>query len=42
MGDISEMMMDGTLCHLCGEFIDKGAPEGIPRACDDCKEFGDA
>lgn len=32
MGEIAEMMLDGTLCEGCGEFIgDEG--EGFPRYC---------
>ena len=32
MGEIAEMMLDGTLCEQCGEYIGEG--EGYPRACD--------
>lgn len=35
MGDISEMMLDGTLCETCGEFI--GEPVGYPRYCGGCR-----
>ena len=34
MGDVSEMMLDGTLCERCGVFI--GEPVGHPRYCEDC------
>jgi len=34
MGDIAEMMLDGTLCESCGEFI--GEPVGYPQYCDSC------
>lgn len=33
MGEYAEMMLDGTLCEACGEFIDDGGGEGIPRYC---------
>jgi hypothetical protein len=33
MGEIAEMMLDGTLCEGCGEFIDHGGGDGIPRYC---------
>jgi hypothetical protein len=33
MGDIAEMMLDGTLCEGCGVYIDEGEPNGIPRYC---------
>lgn len=35
MGEIAEMMLDGTLCEGCGVFLD-GDAEGFPRRCDDC------
>lgn len=36
MGEIAEMMLDGTLCEQCGTFI--GEPVGYPRLCEDCKD----
>lgn len=35
MGEIAEMMLDGTLCEGCGVFLD-GDADGFPRRCDDC------
>lgn len=35
MGDIAEMMLDGTLCEGCGVYL-PGEGEGIPRYCEDC------
>lgn len=32
MGEIAEMMLDGTLCEACGCYID-GEGDGIPRYC---------
>lgn len=32
MGDIADMMLDGTLCEACGVYLD-GAGEGYPRYC---------
>ncbi len=37
MGDITEMMLDGTLCEGCGVALD-GAGEGFPRRCRDCRD----
>jgi hypothetical protein len=42
MGDISEMMLDGTLCQVCGctmDYVDSDDFEspGYPRTCDYCK-----
>jgi len=31
MGEIAEMMLDGTLCECCGEFIGEG--DGFPQYC---------
>ncbi len=33
MGEIAEMMLDGTLCEGCGEFI--GNNVGYPQYCSD-------
>lgn len=35
MGEIAEMMLDGTLCQTCGCIID-GNTSGYPRYCEDC------
>ncbi|MBV8273558.1 MAG: hypothetical protein JO067_14925 [Cupriavidus sp.] len=35
MGEIAEMMLDGTLCEGCGVYLD-GEGDGYPRRCDDC------
>ena len=35
MGEIAEMMLDGTLCQVCGSVIDGDTP-GYPRTCEDC------
>lgn len=36
MGDIAEMMLDGTLCEGCGVAL-PGKASGDPRRCRDCK-----
>lgn len=36
MGEIAEMMLDGTLCECCGVYL-RGEGSGIPRRCRDCK-----
>ena len=33
MGEIAEMMLDGTLCECCGAYIDDGEESGFPRYC---------
>lgn len=37
MGENANLMLDGTLCQSCGEYIDsKTPPQGIPRWCWSC------
>ncbi len=36
MGEIADMILDGTLCEVCGQYI--GEPCDYPRTCADCKE----
>jgi DNA-directed RNA polymerase subunit RPC12/RpoP len=36
MGEIAEMMLDGTLCEGCGVYL-QGRPRGFPRRCADCR-----
>jgi DNA-directed RNA polymerase subunit RPC12/RpoP len=37
MGEIAEMMLDGTLCEGCGVFLEDGGG-GYPRRCIQCEE----
>lgn len=41
MGEIAEMMLDGTMCEGCGEFFDDiingGEAPGYPRRCRACR-----
>ena len=48
MGEVAEMMLDGTLCQICGGLMedlinengdDLKEPPGYPRTCEDCKEY---
>ena len=32
MGEIAEMMLDGTMCECCGEYI-HGPASGFPSYC---------
>jgi hypothetical protein len=36
MGDVADMMIDGTLCEGCGGYLE-GEAFGVPRRCIDCK-----
>ena len=38
MGEIAEMMLDGTMCEQCGEFID--TDNGYPTLCAGCAGDG--
>ena len=38
MGDIAEMMIDGTLCEGCGEYLGDGG--GFSRICTGCEPRG--
>lgn len=35
MGEITEMVLEGILCEICGCYIDD-EPVGYPRHCEDC------
>lgn len=35
MGEWAEMMLDGTMCSVCGEFM--GDPTGFPMTCRGCE-----
>jgi hypothetical protein len=35
MGEYADMMLDGTCCCQCGEFLDSGG-DGYPRLCAGC------
>lgn len=37
MGEIADLMLDGTLCEGCGVFLD-GQQPGFTRLCRDCKK----
>lgn len=36
MGDIADMMLDGTLCEGCGVALENSLGD-FPQRCDDCK-----
>jgi hypothetical protein len=38
MGDIADMMLDGTLCEGCGVFLDEDNESHVPRRCRACQE----
>ena len=38
MGEIAEMMLDGTMCQCCGVYLHDGEDgDGIPAFCPDCQ-----
>lgn len=40
MGDVADMMIDGTLCQSCGVYI--GSDNGYPTYCRGCQREHDA
>lgn len=37
MGEIADMMLDGTMCACCGEWLNGGEDgDGFPEYCDSC------
>lgn len=40
MGDIADMMLDGTLCQMCGEFMGSEG-DGFPIVCGGCQATQD-
>lgn len=40
MGEIADMMLDGTLCEMCGVFLNE-EPQGYPCRCEDCEAEDD-
>ncbi|MGK5511744.1 hypothetical protein [Brevibacillus formosus] len=38
MGELTEMMLSGMLCQVCGAYMDDFDDPGHPRTCQDCKE----
>jgi predicted amidophosphoribosyltransferase len=39
MGEIADLMFDGTLCGSCGVQL-PGEGYGVPRYCKDCRKPG--
>jgi len=39
MGDIADMMLEGTLCAGCGVYLGED-DNGYPTYCEDCKREG--
>lgn len=38
MGEIAEMMLDGTMCQCCGEWLNDGEDgDGFPMYCEGCE-----
>lgn len=42
MSETTEMILDGTMCQVCGAWMDDVEPgfvaSGHPRTCEDCLE----
>lgn len=37
MGEMTEMILNGLLCDVCGAYMDDLEEPGYPRTCDDCE-----
>lgn len=37
MGEMAEMMLDGTLCQYCGTYLEDSVGPS-PQSCEDCTE----
>lgn len=39
MGEVTDMILDGTLCDECGGMVgDEPEAVGFPRRCEDCEQ----
>jgi len=39
MGEIADMMLDGTMCQQCGVWMHEGEDgPGFPQTCSDCRQ----
>lgn len=38
MGEYAEMMLDGTVCESCGEWLGDDEGPGFPRVCPGCQQ----
>ena len=34
---MAEMMLDGTMCCVCGVYLENEKESGVPTPCEDCK-----
>lgn len=39
MGEIADMMLEGTLCAGCGEYLGNGIGDGVPCYCARCQRL---
>lgn len=40
MGEIADMMLDGTMCQVCGVWMDDGNDgPGFPQTCSCCRSY---
>lgn len=38
MSDVTDMILEGTLCEGCGVKLDNDFGDGFPQYCDGCEE----
>jgi hypothetical protein len=40
MGEIADMLLEGTMCQTCGQYMEDG--DGVPQSCPGCVDDGKA
>jgi hypothetical protein len=41
VGEYAEMMLDGTCCASCGEYLHGAGIDGVPSYCGGCRQIQD-
>ncbi|GED33996.1 hypothetical protein BCE02nite_51370 [Brevibacillus centrosporus] len=38
MGEVSERILSGLMCQVCGGYLEDFAEPGYPRTCEECED----
>ena len=38
MSEVTDMILGGLMCQICGAYMDDLEEPGHPRTCEDCEE----
>ena len=41
MGEITEMILEGILCEICGTYLEDHEEKPYPHSCYDCESEGE-